>query len=288
MQERFGHRLRLGTLIAALALMGLVATSATPALSAVSPLKLAKKALALAKKADKKATQALARPAPTAPAGVPGPKGDAGAAGSAGATGLRGNPGPDGPQGLPGATGATGAIGATGPIGATGGQGPAGPTGPALRFRGEWEDTEYEIGDVVKWEGSAWINPDGRGRTNEPPGSPWQLMVQKGDPGAQGPEGLQGPQGVPGAPGANGFGSTFVGQDTFQAAPAAVTVRSIPCPASLPKAVGGGFSFPEQAASVATVLESRPLINGTGWVVGMRNGGNSLAITVGMYVVCAG
>jgi len=51
---------------------------------------------------------------------------------------------------------------------------------------------------------------------------------------------------------------------------------------------GGGYSFDETFAAFAVVLESRPLLAGDGWLVRIRNTGNSLAITAGIYAVCVG
>jgi hypothetical protein len=277
-------------LIAALAITGLVVTSATPALSAVSPLTLAKKALKLAKKADKKATQALTRTLTPGPAGLAGAKGDAGHAGLAGPTGIQGLPGGNGltgDTGAPGAPGAAGQPGAPGDAGAPGQPGAPGAAGSGFVFRGEWANSDkyYNAGDVVTYEGSAWIFSGPTTYTAEPPAAPWSLLAAAGAPGATGQPGQPGPPGEPGAEGPAAVAQTYVADAVLVAAGAAVTQDSIVCPVSMPKVLGGGFSFAEQAQPYLTILESRPIIGGNGWVVGVRNGGNG-SLNVGMYAVC--
>ncbi|HEY8998148.1 MAG TPA: DNRLRE domain-containing protein [Edaphobacter sp.] len=211
----------------------------------------------------------------TGPQGPPGVSGPVGPAGSVGATGpqgpqgLQGLQGAQGIQGLPGpkgdigATGPAGSAGATGPIGPsgpTGLQGPQGPQGPAgspgLVYRGTYDSTaNYNLGDVVLWQGTSYASLASSNYGNTPSSSPsyWGVLsaqgpagvqgVQgpKGDTGAQGPIGATGPsgergpqgeqgiagqagaQGIPGAQGAQGLQGPMGPQGP--AGPAGMTFR---------------------------------------------------------------
>ena len=75
------------------------------------------------------------------------------------------------------------------------------------------------------------------------------------------------------------FPVATAGQPTAQA-------RTVTCPAGTPNVTGGGYSFDEQFAGVAVVLENRPLLGENGWLVRIRNNGNTFAITAGIYAVC--
>jgi len=114
--------------------------------------------------------------------------------------GPPGPPGPQGPEGPPGATGAqgpTGLTGATGPQGATGAQGVAGPPGGAPNWRGAWSaGATYAANDAVSYLGSSYYAPSAVSAGVTPPAAPWQVIAQKGDPGATG---SQGPTGATGA-----------------------------------------------------------------------------------------
>jgi hypothetical protein len=142
-----------------------------------------------------------------------GATGPAGPAGPTGPTGLTGATGPQGPAGPTGAIGSTGPQGATGTTGATGPQGPqgsTGPQGPPVSFRGTWSNsTTYSTGDVVFFNGSAYIAIVGSNLNHQPDVSPtqWSLLAQQGSAGstgATGPQGSQGLQGVAGAQGPSG------------------------------------------------------------------------------------
>jgi len=90
--------------------------------------------------------------------------------------------------------------------GPQGDQGPTGPQGEGITWRGTWNNaTEYEPNDTVYYNGSAYISLTTN--TNQVPVSQpddWQLMVSKGDTGAEGPQGIQGEQGEQGLQGEQG------------------------------------------------------------------------------------
>jgi len=172
------------------------------------------------------------------PAGATGATGPQGLAGITGATGATGPQGPIGPQGAPGAvgsagpqgpvgpvglTGATGATGATGPAGTVGPQGPAGATGPTgpqgpagpagaagaggLAYQGSYTSTaNYNLGDVVLWQGSSYTSLIASNHGNTPSLSPaqWGMLSAQGPAGPIGATGATGPQGLPGSVGPNG------------------------------------------------------------------------------------
>lgn len=133
---------------------------------------------------------------PTGPQGDQGPTGPTGATGSAGATGPTGSSGLQGIQGIQGVAGIagpTGAAGPTGPQGETGEQGLVGPTGPTpYNFAGEYDNgADYEIGEVVYWNGGLWIRILGPNTGYAPEeGSPyWDSLVAQGATGPTGPVG---------------------------------------------------------------------------------------------------
>ena len=159
--------------------------------------------------------------------GLPGPKGDTGPIGLAGSAGPAG---PPGPAGVPGAVGPAGSSGATGPSGPQGIQGSQGPAGsPGLVYRGTYGSTaNYNLGDVVLWQGSSYASLASSNYGNTPSSSSgyWGVLTAqgpagvqgvqgpKGDTGAQGPigstgpvgeRGLQGEQGIAGQAGAQGI-----------------------------------------------------------------------------------
>jgi hypothetical protein len=166
-----------------------------------------------------------------------------------------------------GGTGGTGATGPRGPKGDKGDPGTAankgdpGPPGP----KGDQGD-----------QGIQGIQGE--------PGSP-------GTPGAKGDQGLQGIQGIQGVQGPPGFASRYIA-DAVVSFPVATgaqpeaQARTVTCPGGTPEVVGGGYSYSEQFAGYAVVLENRPLLGGDGWLVRIRNNGNALAITAGIYAIC--
>jgi hypothetical protein len=177
------------------------------------------------------------------PAGPQGEKGDTGATGSqgpkgdtgaTGAQGLKGDTGSTGPQGIQGVQGVQGPKGDTGATGATG---PQGPMGAGAVWRGPFDpldQTGYATGNVVQYNGKAWIASDNVAKTclswgfrtlPIPPytripfceqysttwpspeteeGAVWQLFAS----GGVGPTGPAGPQGTKGDKGDQGIQGT--------------------------------------------------------------------------------
>jgi len=143
--------------------------------------------------------------------------------------GITGPMGPMGPMGLQGPKGDKGDTGAVGPTGAQG------PIGAGVVWRGPFDQadpTGYNSGDVVQYNGKAWIASEiitkpcvewGIRQVPFPPyqipycmaysnywptpeteaGYAWQLFAQ-GGVGPQGPVGATGPRGATGATGATG------------------------------------------------------------------------------------
>jgi Collagen triple helix repeat (20 copies)/IPT/TIG domain len=156
----------------------------------------------------------------TGPQGPAGPAGPMGAQGPAGPQGAQGGQGPQGVMGPSGATGAPGATGPTGANGATGAAGPQGPqglpgdTGPqgvkgdagmGFQFRGAWTPgASARAGDVMAYNGSAYVAVNATSTMTPPPNADWTLFVAEGAPGEAGPQGTKGDTGATGAAGAQG------------------------------------------------------------------------------------
>ena len=121
-------------------------------------------------------------------------KGTPGEKGLNGIDGMRGADGLDGINGLRGADGLRGAKGLDGLKGEIGAVGPQGDKGEAgMIWRGTFRsDIEYEIGDVVGVNGSAYVCI---AATNQAPpvGFGWELLVSRG---AQGVRGIKGETGA--------------------------------------------------------------------------------------------
>jgi Collagen triple helix repeat (20 copies) len=171
---------------------------------------------------------------------------------SEGHQGPAGPAGPKGPKGDPGTASNQGVTGPTGP------QGPPGPDGPK--------------------------GADGSPGSPGDPGTP-------GSPGSPGSPGTPGTPGPPGERGAAGFSWVDIAESvvSFPVATAgqpAAQARTVMCLAGTTRVTGGGYSFNEQYAAVATVLENRPLLGKDGWLVRIRNDGNSQAISAGIYAIC--
>lgn len=151
---------------------------------------------------------------PAGPVGATGPQGPPGLQGIQGAQGL---PGPKGDMGPAGPAGSTGPVGPAGPAGATGPSGPQGIQGPAgspgLVYRGAYGSTvNYELGDVVLWQGSSYASLASGNYGNTPSSSSgyWGILSARGPDGVQGVQGpkgdtgAQGPMGAPGPAGERG------------------------------------------------------------------------------------
>lgn len=151
--------------------------------------------------------------------GLPGIAGERGEKGEPGKDGVDGKEGPQGKagaDGLPGRDGRDGLPGLPGKDGTPGVDGKDGfsledftmslaEDGRTLSFRFErgetvversvkletliyrevWRESEYERGDVVTWNGSAWHCQQ---KTTDKPGtsSAWRMMVKEGRPGKDG------------------------------------------------------------------------------------------------------
>jgi hypothetical protein len=120
------------------------------------------------------------------------PRGDTGAQGPQGIQGIQGIQGPQGdvgPQGIQGPQGVKGDTGDTGPQGPQGIQGIQGPQGVAgpegLNWLGAYNgSTAYVVDDAVSYNGSSYIcklASTGNLPTN---GTYWDLLAEKGAPGA--------------------------------------------------------------------------------------------------------
>ena len=95
-----------------------------------------------------------------------------------------------------------------------GGSGVPGPQGPAgtdgadalWNFISEYDNgADYNIGDVVTYNGGTYYRV-GEPNPGYPPGtSYWTTVAEPGQDGTQGPQGNQGPQGDPGVSGTTGL-----------------------------------------------------------------------------------
>ena len=116
--------------------------------------------------------------------------------------GVAGPAGPAGAQGLPGIPGLTGAQGPVGPAGADG------PRGlPGLVYQGAYSaGTNYNLGNVVTWQGATYSSLETGNHGNAPDASPlaWGVLSARGAMGITGPVGPQGLQGVGGPAGSVG------------------------------------------------------------------------------------
>lgn len=177
---------------------------------------------------------------------VVGPAGPKGANGAPGPPGPKGDTGPAGPKGETGPAGPKGDTGAAGETGSAGPRGDAGPAGEA---------------------------------------------GPKGDTGPAGETGPAGPKGDKGDPGPPGLSDEVIATSTVtfpvatSSAPNA-QARTAMCPTTHPNVTGGGYSFNESYWPYATVVESRPLLGEDGWLVRIRNDGNTLPIPAEIFAVC--
>lgn len=124
---------------------------------------------------------------------VPAAVGVTGATGPQGIQGVQGLTGPQGMQGLVGATGATGVAGAAGK--------------PGLVYQGSYLSTDnYDLGDVVLWQGASWASLQASNHGNTPDASPlwWGSLTVRGATGSTGAVGATGATGLQGVQGAIG------------------------------------------------------------------------------------
>jgi hypothetical protein len=234
---------------------GRAATGALDAVNSANPL-------ALDKKRKKKAKPKLIR----GPRGAHGPQGPQGPAGPAGAPGAKGDAGAPGAAGTPGAAGAPGAPGAKG------------EKGDGFRWLGAQTDADYcnkiyQPGDVVAFDGSAWIATTGIGGCVPPPHAPWQLMARKGEQGPQGTQGPQGPAGI--------SGYEVIAGDLVRGIVGTGFNLTLGCPAGK-RALGGGF-----VGRDVDIASSAPAPAGIAWQIagGFRPSATSPQIQP--WVICA-
>jgi collagen triple helix repeat protein len=98
-----------------------------------------------------------------------------------------------------------GLKGDAGAAGENGVPGAKGDAGTGFTWRGDFvDDGAYDAGDVVSFEGSAWITKVAIPRAGEPPSGSWQLLAAQGANGTNGTNGVDGAKGDKGEPGATG------------------------------------------------------------------------------------
>jgi hypothetical protein len=132
-----------------------------------------------------------------------------GAIAAFGATGPAGTHGATGATGLRGLTGSAGVVGASGPVGSTGPRGVTGATGArgaGLNLTGDYFDNaDYQLNDVVSFNGNSYVRVDLAGELDRDPAAypaAWNLLAERGLPGATG---ATGPRGLTGAGGNSSY-----------------------------------------------------------------------------------
>jgi hypothetical protein len=150
-----------------------------------------------------------------------------------------------------GPPGPQGPAGPQGPQGVAGPQGPQGPAGPA--------------------------GPQGPQGVAGPPGP----QGPKGDTGATGPQGPQGPAGV------SNYQVVFtpVTNPSTTVTPHNIQNVGVSCPNGT-KVLGGGYNLANNPSSAVSVVESAPLLDGSGWNVRVANNSDA-ATTVVPWAECA-
>ncbi|MGY6630653.1 MAG: hypothetical protein ACXIUL_06540 [Wenzhouxiangella sp.] len=212
--------------------------------------------------------------------GPQGPEGPQGETGPAGPQGEQGEPGIQGPQGETGPQGEQGAPGPQGPEGETGPTGPQGEQGLA----GEHGPQGVPGADGADGPPGP-AGPEGPMGAQGPAG-PQGEPGPEGPAGPEGPEGPEGPQGPPGPPG-SGDGSGDLGYEIIEQRFQSVgftDVLEVDCPSDK-RAVGGGFATPD--GFTLSVRSNRPVNNGRGWQVRVRNADGTVELRVDVYAICA-
>jgi hypothetical protein len=205
-----------------------------------------------------------------------GAKGDPGAPGVPGTPGAQGVPGKDGIDGKNGAPGAPGKDGTNGQDGA-----PCLPSNPAC------------------------VGPNG---DPGPPGQPGQ-PGEKGTAGTDGKDGTSvnsaaEPNGANcaeggskftagntvtyacnGAPGTSGgVSAPFITTIVFSVPAGSFATGIASCPAGR-AAVGGGYDLPDSIGNLASIMQNRPLTDGSGWLVRGRSGAQN-PFSVEVWAIC--
>jgi hypothetical protein len=243
------------------------AFGAPQAVSAVNLASKLARTLKIATRADRNAKRAIA--------GLQS-QGRQGGQGGQGGDGPAGPAGPKGDKGEPGTASNTGATGPQGPAGPQGVQGDKGDKGDPCLVAND-PSCKGEKGD----KGDACIVANDSSCKGEK-GDKGDPCLVANDANCKGPKGDTGPSGVT-------WEDIAEASVTFPVAtqqhPEAQS-RTVMCPQGTTWVTGGGYSLDEGYRDYQVVLESRPLLGKDGWLVRIRNNGNSLPIPVELFVIC--
>ena len=164
--------------------------------------------------------------------------------------------------------------------------------GAGMRFRGGWDDYYYQAGDVVTYDGVAYVAAEDH-EGYSPPDYPWVALAKgvQGPIGPQGPAGPQGPQGANGPAGAafgsNGWqvklGSPFTVPPTNARYPTAGS--RVACNSAERIVSGGWFlSVPADVVVVSSRIRGTTGLGGTYEADFMNKTGSNVDVT--LYAVC--
>jgi hypothetical protein len=109
---------------------------------------------------------------------------------------------------------------------------------------------------------------------------------QQGPPGLTGPQGERGERGEPGPPGVPGGSGTFLMGADVTTLPSAIETESLTCPASHARVTGGGYQIATGFESSAQVIDTRPSVGGSSWIVKIANHGNTLDLPWTIWAIC--
>jgi hypothetical protein len=203
---------------------------------------------------------------PSIPACV-GPTGPPGATGKDGTNGANGK---DGVNGIPGTNGTNGVACLSSDPACVG---PKGDPGTGFTWRGGYlERTVYRAGDVVSFEGSAWITNEDIGSGDiAPPTDPWQLLAAKGADSTGGLSGYE-----------------IVTDTVVVKSDQSLTTKTISCPTGK-KVLGGGADAGLELDGSRPV---QPAENGGlyGWEIDARfpdTTPNGQTVTFPGFAICA-
>jgi len=203
--------------------------------------------------------------------------GDNGKDGIDGATGADGINGIDGMRGADGAHGAKGIDGSKGEMGAVGPQGDKGEAG--MIWRGTYRnDIEYDIGDVVGVNGSAYVCI---AATNQAPpvGFGWELLVSRGAQGVRGIKGEDGTGGGGAAAAGTLTGNTLATNVLISSLTHVGTLSALTVTATIAGSVNGNAATATTAGTVTTAAQTT--ITSVGTLTGLTSSGqiNATATT---------
>jgi hypothetical protein len=113
-----------------------------------------------------------------------------------------------------------------------------------------------------------------------------------GPPGATGPQGPGGAVGPPGGPGPDGFSSIARPTFDFTAVHGTISTGSVFCTPPNSRVIGGGAEIKynpgsPNSSSLTFLNDSHPADSGNGWMVRVRNNGNTFDNPVTVYAICA-